>query len=103
MINSYEDIGEVAFGPRGRQFITSVLYTELIGTCALFFILEGDHLHLLLTQVLGPQVTVPPPKTLMEVSALAIIPTTWLPDLSGLAVVGVFGLLSAVGLTGLLV
>lgn len=47
-LNCYEDIGEAAFGFRGRQFITSVLYTELVGTCALFFILEGDHLHLLL-------------------------------------------------------
>ena len=37
---SYEDIGEAAFGSGGRAFITWVLYTELIGTCALFFILE---------------------------------------------------------------
>ena len=44
---SYEDIGEAAFGPRGRDFITFVLYTELIGTGALFFILEGDHLAIL--------------------------------------------------------
>lgn len=37
---SYEDVGEAAFGDFGRGFITWVLYTELVGTCALFFILE---------------------------------------------------------------
>lgn len=79
-----------------------MLYTELIGTCALFFILEGDHLHLLLSQLLGPHVLIPSKEALMQASALAIIPTTWLPDLGGLAVVGVLGLLSALGLTGLL-
>jgi hypothetical protein len=36
----YEDIGEAAFGPRGRSIVSSVVYTELLGTCALLFILE---------------------------------------------------------------
>ena len=40
LLQSYEDVGQAAFGNKGRAFITAVLYTELIGTCALFFILE---------------------------------------------------------------
>lgn len=40
LLQSYEDVGQAAFGDSGRAFITAVLYTELIGTCALFFILE---------------------------------------------------------------
>ena len=40
LLQSYEDVGQAAFGDKGRAFITAVLYTELIGTCALFFILE---------------------------------------------------------------
>ena len=40
LLQSYEDIGQAAFGSKGRAFITWVLYTELIGTCALFYILE---------------------------------------------------------------
>lgn len=40
LLQSYEDVGQAAFGNNGRAFITAVLYTELIGTCALFFILE---------------------------------------------------------------
>jgi hypothetical protein len=43
---SYEDVGEAAFGDFGRGFITWVLYTELVGTCALFFILEVTFLSL---------------------------------------------------------
>ena len=51
LLQSYEDVGQAAFGDKGRAFITAVLYTELIGTCALFFILEvsaagqGTHAH----------------------------------------------------------
>jgi hypothetical protein len=36
----YEDIAEASFGKSGRNFMTAVLYTELIGTCALFLILQ---------------------------------------------------------------
>ena len=36
----YEDIGEAAFGALGRKVVSSVVYTELMGTCALLFILE---------------------------------------------------------------
>ena len=43
LLQSYEDVGQAAFGDSGRAFITAVLYTELIGTCALFFILEASH------------------------------------------------------------
>ena len=42
LLQSYEDVGQAAFGDAGRAFITAVLYTELIGTCALFFILEAS-------------------------------------------------------------
>lgn len=42
LLQSYEDVGQAAFGDSGRAFITAVLYTELIGTCALFFILEAS-------------------------------------------------------------
>ena len=36
----YEDIGEAAFGALGRRIVSGVMYTELMGTCALLFILE---------------------------------------------------------------
>lgn len=36
----YEDIGEAAFGCLGRKIVSSIVYIELLGTCALLFILE---------------------------------------------------------------
>eukprot|EP00959_Pyramimonas_sp_CCMP1952_P081419 1701041-Pyramimonas_sp.AAC.1 len=67
-MGTYEDIGQAAFGDWGRQFITLVLYTELIGTCGLFFILEGDHLAALLH--IGPESKA----ALMMAAALVMVP-----------------------------
>lgn len=39
----YEDIGEAAFGAFGRRLVSIVVYTELLGICALLFILEVVH------------------------------------------------------------
>ena len=39
-LETYEDIAEVAFGTKGRELISLILYTELLGTCALFLILQ---------------------------------------------------------------
>lgn len=36
----YEDIGEAAFGSFGRKLVSTTVYTELLGICALLFILE---------------------------------------------------------------
>lgn len=39
-IVGYEDIGAEAFGRLGRAIVASCMYIELLGTCALLFILE---------------------------------------------------------------
>ncbi len=36
----YEDIGEAAYGSFGRKLVSTTMYTELLGICALLFILE---------------------------------------------------------------
>ncbi len=36
----YEEIAEAAFGGIGRFLISTIIYVELFGTCALLFILE---------------------------------------------------------------
>ena len=92
---SYEDIGEAAFGRAGRSFITSVLYTELIGTAGLFFILEGDHLAKLL-HMQGKE------ELLACAAALVMVPTTWMLDLSQLSYVGALGLAASVSVTGVM-
>eukprot|EP00803_Ostreobium_quekettii_P004153 evm.model.scf_1095EXC.2 EVM.evm.TU.scf_1095EXC.2 scf_1095EXC:35340-43169(+) len=100
VLKSYEEIGEAAFGREGRQFITAVLYAELLGTCALFFILEADHLQLLLSSIPAFNLPIPPKEELMAFGAAAFLPTTWLPDLSSLSYMGAFGGLSTLGLVG---
>lgn len=92
-LETYEDIGEAAFGKAGRTFITAILYTELIGTCGLFLILEGDHLAVLFPDSMSST-------AFMMLSAAIILPTTYLADLSALSYVGLVGLISAIALTG---
>eukprot|EP00873_Tetraselmis_striata_P005000 jgi/Tetstr1/425264/TSEL_015717.t1 len=94
-VSTYEGIGQLAFGDWGRRFITLVLYTELLGTCGLFFILEGDHLALLLGDLTGWD-----SNQLMFASSALILPTTWLADLSALSYVGLLGGASSLLLTG---
>ena len=36
----YEDIAEFSFGSVGRALVSSIIYTELFGTCCLLFILQ---------------------------------------------------------------
>ena len=62
--------------------------------------MQGDHLQLLLQQLLGNRTTLPSHGVLMGVSAGLFLPTTWLPDLGALSYVGALGVISAIGLTG---
>jgi hypothetical protein len=96
-LSSYEDIGEAAFGANGRAFITWVLYTELLGTCALFFILEGDHLSALFD---GTKYLSHSSQWWQCASAAVMIPTLWLADLSALSYVGALGAVASVSLVG---
>lgn len=48
----YEDIAAAAFGALGKSVISAMMYTELVGTCSLLLILEGDNLW----NLLGPAV-----------------------------------------------
>jgi vesicular inhibitory amino acid transporter len=99
-LTSYEDIGEEAFGKNGRLFIAWVLYTELVGTCALFFILEGDHLSVLFD---GTKYLTHSSQWWQTCSALFMVPTLWLADLSSLSYFGALGATASVSLVGVVV
>lgn len=43
-IVGYEDIGAEAFGALGRAIVSVSMYIELLGTCALLFILEVSNI-----------------------------------------------------------
>ncbi|KAJ1284163.1 hypothetical protein BS78_03G184000 [Paspalum vaginatum] len=104
---SYPDIGQLAFGRRGRKAIGAVMYAELYLVAISFLILEGDNLDKLLP---GTAVGLPGGGCVLRgkqlftlVAAVAILPTTWLRDLSVLAYVSAVGLVASAALTASLV
>ncbi|KAL6615502.1 hypothetical protein ACP70R_037772 [Stipagrostis hirtigluma subsp. patula] len=104
-VRGYPDIGELAFGRRGRRAIGLVMYVELYLVAISFLILEGDNLDNLLpgaaVELLGYRLH---GKQLFTLAAAAVIlPTTWLRDLSVLAYVSAVGLVASAALTASLV
>eukprot|EP00798_Chlamydomonas_sp_ICE-L_P008319 gene8319-1594_t len=83
----YEDIGQAAFGKLGRLIVSSMIYCELGGCCAMMFILMGDNMFNLLGQALAKTQA-----EYMVLGALLMIPTVWLPDLKALSFLGIFGI-----------
>ncbi|KAI7737769.1 hypothetical protein M8C21_013264 [Ambrosia artemisiifolia] len=98
LIKSYPDIGQVAFGRKGRAIVSTFLYLELFFVAVEFLIMEGDNLHKLFpkelefvvfgTRVGGKQVFV-------LLTALVVLPTTWLRSLGVLAYVSAGGVLAS--------
>jgi solute carrier family 32 (vesicular inhibitory amino acid transporter) len=103
-IRGYPDIGEIAFGRAGRRAIGLVMYVELYLVATSFLILEGGSLDKLFpsagVDLFGYHV---PGKQLFTIAtAVVVLPTTWLRDLSVLAYVSA-GLVASAALTASLV
>uniref|UniRef100_A0A3Q7GXS0 Amino acid transporter transmembrane domain-containing protein n=2 Tax=Solanum lycopersicum TaxID=4081 RepID=A0A3Q7GXS0_SOLLC len=97
-IKTYPDIGEFAFGNKGRILISIFLYLELYLVAIEFLILEGDNLqklfpnakiHVGWVKIVGREVFV-------LLVAVVILPTTWLKSLSLLAYVSIGGVLASI-------
>lgn len=86
-MKTYPDIGEAAFGSRGRFFISCVFFLELFTACTMFLILVGDNLHELVPSFSETQ--------LMLLAFLVILPTTWTPQLTILSYFSIIGILSS--------
>ncbi|TYJ08496.1 hypothetical protein E1A91_A11G078700v1 [Gossypium mustelinum] len=101
-IRTYPDIGERAFGNKGRVIATVVMYIELYLVATGFLILEGDNLQNLLPdvefEVAG--VTVGGQKGFIIIVALIILPTVWLDNLSLLSYVSASGVLASAVILG---
>lgn len=108
----YEEVAEVALGGKlGRGAVSFIMYTELIGTCALFLILESDNVWNLVGAALmetaanlGPQATVlqgliGSQRGIFWLCAMAIVPTVLAPDVKALSVLGIAGFLATVTVT----
>ncbi|KAL8035555.1 hypothetical protein ABFX02_12G104600 [Erythranthe guttata] len=102
-IKTYPDIGAHAFGRKGRVVISIFIYLELFLIAVEFLILEGDNLHNLFPNVclrifgrmIGGK------KVFIMMTALVVLPTTWLNDLSLLAYVSASGISASIILLGI--
>ncbi|XP_011017124.1 PREDICTED: vacuolar amino acid transporter 1-like [Populus euphratica] len=102
LIKSYPDIGERAFGCKGRALVSIFMYLELYLVAVEFLILEGDNLYKLFPnagfKLAGLYIG---GKTgFVLLTALVILPTTWLRSLGMLAYVSAGGVLASVILVG---
>lgn len=96
-IRTYPDIGERAFGNKGRLLISIVMYIELYLVATGFLILEGDNLHNLFPEV-GFQMgglEISGKQFFVIVVALIILPTVWLDNLSLLSYISASGVLAS--------
>ncbi|KAF6148281.1 hypothetical protein GIB67_012056 [Kingdonia uniflora] len=80
IIKTYPDIGEIAFGYKGRVVVSIFMYLELYLVAIQFLILEGDNLDRLFPsmdfEVVGLKIGGKQGFTLLY--AFIILPTTWL-------------------------
>nr|KYP38699.1 Vacuolar amino acid transporter 1 [Cajanus cajan] len=102
LIKSYPDIGEVAFGYKGRTVIAAFIYAELFLIAVELLILEGDNLAKLFPNMnlkLGG-VRIEGRKSFVLLAALIILPTTWLRSMGALAYVSFGGVVVSIILIG---
>ncbi|KAI3729199.1 hypothetical protein L6452_17852 [Arctium lappa] len=98
VIRTYPDIGQVAFGRKGRAVISTFMYLELFLVAVEFLIMEGDNLHKLFPnesfEVFGMKISGKQGFVLM--TAFVVLPTTWLRSLGALAYVSAGGVMASV-------
>ncbi|KAK7400917.1 hypothetical protein VNO78_12226 [Psophocarpus tetragonolobus] len=105
LIKSYPDIGEVAFGYRGRVLIATFIYVELFLVAVELLILEGDNLEKLFPNMnfkIGG-LRIVGKSGFVLLAALVILPTTWLRSLEVLAYVSLGGVVVSIILIGCIV
>ncbi|XVF14270.1 hypothetical protein REPUB_Repub09cG0044200 [Reevesia pubescens] len=102
-IRTYPDIGERAFGNKGRLIVSVFMYIELYFVATGFLILEGDNLQNLLPNVVEFEIaglTVGGKQGFIIIVALVILPTVWLDNLSLLSFVSASGVIASAIILG---
>ncbi|XP_075080682.1 amino acid transporter AVT1I-like [Nicotiana tabacum] len=97
-INTYADIGQFAFGKKGKILISTFMYLELYLVAVEFLILEGDNFQKLFPNAnihIG-DLKIGGKETFVMLVALIILPTTWLRSLGLLAYVSLGGVLASI-------
>jgi vesicular inhibitory amino acid transporter len=104
-IKSYADIGEVAFGHKGRAMIAIFIYLEAFLISVELLILEADNLEKLFPNmrltIFGLEIE--GKSCFVIITALAILPTTWLRNLGALAYISIGGVFTSIILIGCVV
>ncbi|XP_057491498.1 amino acid transporter AVT1I-like isoform X1 [Actinidia eriantha] len=101
-IRSYPDIGEVAFGNKGRMVVSVFMNMELYLVSTGFLILEGDNLQNLLPDV-GFEVAglkVGGKQTFIMIAGLIVVPTVWLNNMNVLSYISASGVLASIIILG---
>ncbi|CAL0313653.1 unnamed protein product [Lupinus luteus] len=98
LIKSYPDIGEIAFGYKGRAVIATFMCVELYLVAVEFLILEGDNLEKLFPNMnfkIGA-FQIGGKRGFVLLSALVILPTTWFRSMDVLAYISIGGVVAPI-------
>jgi len=87
-IRTFGDLGQFAFGRKGRFFMTGVFCLELIAALAMFITLMGDNLSKLFSASISS-------KMMYIFSTMAVLPTCWTSRLEILSNLSIIGIVSA--------
>ncbi|GLT27801.1 hypothetical protein SLA2020_027740 [Shorea laevis] len=97
-IKTYPDIGELAFGYRGRAIVSIFLYLELYLVPVEFLILVGDNLHKLFPnmefKIAGLKIG--GKQGFVLLTSLVVLPSTWLKSLGIMAYFSAGGVLASI-------
>ncbi|CAN6198226.1 unnamed protein product [Urochloa humidicola] len=97
-IKNYTDIGEVAFGRKGKILAATFMYLELYLAAIDFLIMEGDNLDKLFPALsfhVTGRLTLTGKQAFVLLASLVVLPTTWLRSLGKLAYVSLGGVLAS--------
>ncbi|KAL6653177.1 hypothetical protein ACP70R_012102 [Stipagrostis hirtigluma subsp. patula] len=97
-LETYPDIGHAAFGTAGRIATSIILYMELYACCIEYLILESDNLSKLFpnAHLTVGRLTLDSHVLFAIVTALVVMPTTWLRDLSCLSFISAGGVIASI-------
>jgi vesicular inhibitory amino acid transporter len=104
----YEDVALEAFGLIGKRLVATIMYTELLGTCALLLILESDNLW----NLVGPRLLegtapalggltqwVASQQAMFWVAVVLVVPTVCAPNVKSLSFLGLCGFVATLTVT----
>jgi solute carrier family 32 (vesicular inhibitory amino acid transporter) len=97
LVKTYPDIGELAFGQKGRIVVATTMYLELYLAAINFLILEGDNLEKLFPKAAFnfAGLKIRGKQGFVVIASLIVLPTTWLRSLGILAYMSLGGVLAS--------